>query len=76
MIRYEPWHMRGYDGPAYQIYVVNEGKKSLAFLKELKQILNNSLTMPGLYIIENSSPAIKRLGWSEMDENLYYRIIE
>jgi hypothetical protein len=71
LIRYEPWSLRGYDGPVYQVYV--EHPESLV---ELKRQMNNP-PHKGLMIAENKSRALERLGWQrDVDGEFYYKLFE
>ena len=73
MIRYVPWIIRGYSElPCWQVYVETE-TKSLANLIEIKKQLGNP-PIKGVLIIENTSKAIKRLGWEEISDGIYYKI--
>ena len=75
MITFQPWAIRGYHGKVYQVYVEIENSHSITHLIEVKRQLN-SIKTPGVYLVENRSKAIKRLGWEKLDEGLYYRVFE
>ena len=75
MITYLPWSIRGYPNKVYQVYVEIKDSHSITQLIKVKQQLNN-IKASGLYLVENNSPAIKRLGWEEMDDGLYYCYIK
>ena len=72
-IQYIPWVVRGYSKyPCWQVYV-NTKTKSLSNLREIKRELS-APPVRGVLIIENKSKAIKRLGWEEMADGIYYKI--
>lgn len=72
-ITYIPWHLRGFDGKAWQVYIEIDNSHSLSQLIEVKQQLNNP-PVTGLVLAENRSPALRRLGWKELDNGLWYKI--
>ena len=75
MIIFEPWNLRGYNGMTWQVYVEIKNSRSIAELIEVKRQLNNP-PVTGLVLVENKSPAMKRLGlgWKEMDDGVWYKI--
>lgn len=73
MITYTPWQIRGYNKPCYQVYVEITKSTTIKELRAVKEILNGNLKQ-GLYIVENSSPVIKRLGWQKMDDFWYREV--
>lgn len=75
MITFTPWVLRGYSGKTWQVYVEITDSHSIVELIEVKRQLNNP-PVSGLVLVENSSPAIKRLGygWKELDHGVWYKI--
>ena len=75
MITFSPWSLRGYHGRAWQVYVEITNSRSVAKLIEVKRQLNNP-PVTGLVLVENNSPAMKRLGygWKELDHGVWYKI--
>lgn len=72
-IRYEQWHIWGFTGPAWQVYVEITDSRGIAQLIEVGRALNNP-PVTGLILAENRSPALQRLGWRELDNGLWYKI--
>lgn len=75
MIHYEPWLLRGYTGPTYQVYVEIKNSHSIKELRQVKDQINNP-PHTGLMLVENKSKALMRLGWEKLDDGLYYRLFE
>jgi hypothetical protein len=71
-LEYKPWALRGYKGQVWQVYVIIEDSHSLRDLIEVKTRLNSG-EVYGLVLVENSSPAIRRLGWDSFADGVYYR---
>lgn len=74
-VSYKPWQLRGYPGPAWQVYVETKDSHDIKGLIEVKKRLNTG-EVKGLVLVENKSPAMKRLGWEQLDEGIYYRYFE
>lgn len=72
-ITYTPWQLRGCESPTWQVYVENTDSHSIAQLIEVRRRLNNP-PVTGLVLAENRSPALKRLGWKELDNGLWYKV--
>ena len=72
MITYTPWSLRGYLGKVWQVYVEITNSRSIAKLIEVKRQLNNP-PVTGLVLVDNSSPAVKRLGWERLCDGIWYR---
>lgn len=70
---YVPWVLRGYPGMAWQVYVEITGSRDISDLIEVKRRLNNP-PVCGMVLAENRSKALKRLGWKELDDGLWYKI--
>ena len=75
MITFTPWVLRGYSGKTWQVYVEITNSRSIAELIEVKRQLNNP-PVTGLVLVENRSPAIKRLGWEKLCDGIWYRYFE
>lgn len=74
-VSYRPWALRGYVGLVWQVYVEIYDSHTIKNLIEIKHKLNSG-EVKGLVLVENKSPAIKRLGWKQLDEGLYYKYFE
>lgn len=74
-VQYKPWTLRGYSGEVWQVVIVITGSRSIKKLIKVKQLLNNP-PVRGLILVENKSPAMKRLGpeWKEMEHGVWYKI--
>lgn len=75
VVSYKPWKLRGYFGPVWQVYVEIRDSHSTKTIFEVKNKLNSG-EVKGLVLVENKSPAIKKLGWKQLDEGLYYKYFE
>ena len=75
LLRYASWSLRGYAGRAWQVYVEIQNSRSITQLIAVKRQLNNP-PVRGIVLVENSSPAMKRLGpgWKEMEHGVWYKI--
>ena len=74
-VEYKSWCLRGYSDKVWQVYVEIQNSRSIAELIEVKRQLNNP-PVTGLVLVENSSPAIKRLGWEKLCDGIWYRYFE
>lgn len=75
MITFTQWSLRGYPGKAWQVYVEITNSRSIAELIEVKRQLNNP-PVTGLVLVENNSPAMKRLRWEKLCDGIWYRYFE
>lgn len=75
MVTYEPWYLRNYHLPVWQVYVETANSHSITQLIDVKRQLNNP-SVRGLVLVENKTPAMKRLGpgWKEMEHGVWYKI--
>lgn len=74
-IEYKPWALRGCKLQVWQIYVDITDSHGISGLLEVKNIINNN-SVKGIVLIENRSKAMKRLGWDELSDGVYYRRFE
>ena len=70
LITYKSWFIRGMNQPCYQV-IVNHPSSLLAVKQELEHP-----PVKGILVIENKSKAVKRLGWKELGDGIYYKIFE
>jgi hypothetical protein len=72
-VKYILWRLRGFAGKVWQVYVEVNNSHSLSQLIEVKKQLN-SPPVTGMVLVENRSPALKRLGWRKIDDGLYGKV--
>lgn len=74
-VEYKSWCLRGYSGKVWQVYAEITNSRDISKLIEVKKRLNNP-PVTGLLLVENNSPAIKRLGWEKLCDGIWYRYFE